>query len=230
MLLAAGRSLRMGTNKLHLPWKGTTVLQSVLAALSVVNVAPRIAVVNGTDPLAEKLLSENGYTIVLNAEHCAGQGDSIRIGVTACRKIANACMSNRETDLANPLKNNVKLDGVLFSVADQPLLTGDTVRRLCDYFAELYDAESLATGEENIKSGGTKYIVRPLYGNEPGNPVLFGTHWLPTLLTLSGEEGGRRILRGEGKEWIRYVNVPDEEGLDVDTPQIYEELFEKFGR
>lgn len=234
VLLAAGYSRRMQQNKLHLPWRQITVLQSVLDAFHAVE-ATKVAVVNGTDSVMEKLLEQYGYAIVYNRDGSAGQGDSTSLGAAMCQQIFSA--SNVE-DPANNYKTKASLDGILFSVADQPMLSKGTIQKICSTFDSLCSAQRQMKLDSKISAemcqqatiNGIRDIVRPMYGTNPGNPVVFGNYWFSELENLKGDVGGRLILNGEGKECITYIEAPAVEGTDIDTPDVYAELFRKFGQ
>lgn len=111
------------------------------------------------------------------------------------------------------------LDGVLCVAADQPLLSTEFLEKYVTCFAE----------------GNSQTIVSASYINargesEKGNPVLFGKAWFSHLQNLQGDEGGRSILRGEGKSHLKTIGAPEIYGRDVDTPVEYNELFEQYGK
>ena len=56
----------------------------------------------------------------------------------------------------------------------------------------------------------------PTFGGRRGNPVLLGAELFPQLLTLTGDEGARRVLQALG-ERLALVDAPDDGVLyDVD--------------
>lgn len=96
------------------------------------------------------------------------------------------------------LENVKEEDFLLFVVADQPYLTAHTVARIL---------ECAAPGVEGVSAA---------FRERPGNPVLFSARLIPELLTLQGDEGGRRALVGHS---CSYVDVGDErELIDIDVP------------
>ena len=69
-------------------------------------------------------------------------------------------------------------------------------------------------------------IVAPRYGNMRGNPVLWDRSLFDELHTLSGDVGGREILRQHWRE-IAWLELDSEEELtDTDTPEEYQRLKE----
>lgn len=89
-------------------------------------------------------------------------------------------------------------DGVLATLADQPLIDADTLRRLITAFQN---------GARIVASG---------YEGAPGVPALFGREYVPDLLTLTGDAGAGPWLR---KRLSELMIIPlDAALLDLDTP------------
>jgi molybdenum cofactor cytidylyltransferase len=69
-------------------------------------------------------------------------------------------------------------------------------------------------------------IVAPRFQNMRGNPVLWDRALFVELQTLSGDVGGREILRQHWRD-INWVELDSEEELtDTDTPEEYQRLKE----
>ena len=72
-----------------------------------------------------------------------------------------------------------------------------------------------------------KPIVVPFYNGQRGNPVLFARSLFPELLNVTGDQGGREVLRRHASE-IESVQVADGEAAqDLDTWQEYQALLER---
>ncbi|MCP4592187.1 MAG: nucleotidyltransferase family protein [bacterium] len=88
ILLAAGRSTRMGADKLSLPYKGQPLLHRSLAPLiSSALVSEAIVVVN---PSFAAPLVRAGCTVVVNHDAHTGMASSLRTGVMAASALADA--------------------------------------------------------------------------------------------------------------------------------------------
>ncbi len=98
-----------------------------------------------------------------------------------------------------------ELQGVLCMVGDQPCISISIVEGILAAFDE------------------TKVVI-PRYGDQPGNPVLFGSHWFSALRELRGDEGGRQVIRQLRAEERVDIHFPALAGRDIDTPDAYEEL------
>lgn len=202
VLLVGGQSKRMGRNKQLLPWRGKTVLDAVCGALQcgwggdVVSTMsckfPFVAVTGDDHEKLEPIVTKYGFEAIRNEHPDLGQGASIAMGV-------------RHLVETSPLS----LDGILCSVGDQPLLTSTVVH------------EVISTFSENFHS---KTIVVPHYGAnyQSGNPVLFGSHWFESLQHIQGDQGGKTIIRGSGKDHVIKLWIRDDIGYDIDTPDDFE--------
>lgn len=204
VLLVGGQSKRMGRNKQLLPWRSKTVLDAVCGALqcgwggdAVSTMScklPFVAVTGDDHEKLEPIVTKYGFEAIRNEYPDLGQGASIAMGV-------------RHLVETSPLP----LDGILCSVGDQPLLTSTVVH------------EVISTFSENFHS---KTIVVPHYGAnyQSGNPVLFGSHWFESLQHIQGDQGGKTIIRGSGKDHVIKLWISDDIGYDIDTPDDFERL------
>lgn len=100
-----------------------------------------------------------------------------------------------------------EVDAVVVTLADQPFVTSEIVDALID----LYER----TGAK---------IVRPRYGDQPGNPVLWDNSMFEELMAQEGDQGGRALLQQHASE-IAWLELPDlGQQTDVDTPEAYARL------
>jgi molybdenum cofactor cytidylyltransferase len=96
---------------------------------------------------------------------------------------------------------------VLFIPIDQPFLTDKLFNQLI-------------TAHEK----GTSLITLPTYQERRGAPVIFDRILFPELSTITGDEGGRQILKKNDGE-IQTVALDTEDPLlDIDTPSQYQKL------
>ncbi len=152
--------------------------------------AARSAIEVGADPvivvlgayaadIQPALARTDGITVVVNAGWEKGLASSLATGLSAAMKDA-VC------------------DGVLVTLADQPLVDAGMMRRLIAAFR-----------------GGAR-IVASGYKGVPGVPALFGREHVPALLSLSGDTGAGPWLRSRLHE-VTIVPL-DSALLDLDTP------------
>lgn len=118
----------------------------------------------------------------------------------------------QSTSLIAGIKAGDPRAGALMVVlADQPLLTVSLINQLIDFY------------------NNSKYlIVRPFLGENPGHPVLMNTCLVPELLELKEDIGAREIIALHGEEVGLLQLDSREELLDIDTPDDYIKVKQKF--
>ncbi len=220
-LLAAGRSLRFGSDKrLHRLPDGRTLMQASLDSISAVCDEVLIAVrhddssdIHGTLSLAAK------HTIYHTQADNAGMGDSIAT-------LANIVRSRGDEVFA-----------VLVALADMPFLKHETLHTLKQRAIEALGAEHAEadnrlndvvndTANEATNHGAREdnlsptrpLIVCPRFQQERGHPVIFCSSLLNELSACTGDTGARRILERHADR-IMLVAVADF-GVtkDIDVP------------
>ena len=97
---------------------------------------------------------------------------------------------------------NTTGEGVAFFTGDQPLLTRDTLLKIYFNFLKY------------------KYITIPRAEGERFSPVFFPKEKKRELLNLSGDVGGKKVIKNS--PLISFVEFPNKfEFLDIDTPEEY---------
>ena len=93
-------------------------------------------------------------------------------------------------------------DGYMFMVCDQPFISRETLNSVIDNFIN-----------------GDKGIICVAYGDNKGNPVIFSKRYIDELLSLEGDNGGKRILR----EHLNDLSIVDVDSaielVDIDTQE-----------
>lgn len=98
------------------------------------------------------------------------------------------------------------LEGVIFLPADQPLINGELLKALVSEFQRERDH---------------KAIVVPHFEGQSYSPVLFGSVWFPSLSKVTGDQGGRNIIK-DNPGHVRALNWDDElPFIDIDTQEDY---------
>jgi molybdenum cofactor cytidylyltransferase len=94
ILLAAGESIRMGSQKALLPWDGRTLLEYQLAQLAAVQEIREIIVVTGHEPdrITEIGAAADRTRVVHNAEYRTGKVSSIKVGLRSVSSAADSIM------------------------------------------------------------------------------------------------------------------------------------------
>lgn len=103
--------------------------------------------------------------------------------------------------LEHALRCHPGLKGILFSVCDQPGLETSTIQRI-------FNTGMLHPGS----------IVCAGNGRRTGNPVLWDRKYFQELLDLTGDEGGRQVMRRH-EDCLRIVQADPEELKDIDRKE-----------
>ncbi|WP_243342517.1 nucleotidyltransferase family protein [Anaerococcus sp. AGMB09787] len=184
IVMASGLSERMGTNKLLMDLKGKQLYQWTFDLLEEV-AFDEVIIVSSYEEILEDA-KNRGFKAIFNDNNQVGKSASIKLGVDA-------------VDGENAM---------MFFVADQPLLTADTVNKLIDAY------------EKN------PIITYPRTDKRRGAPVIFPNSYREGLLGLKYDEGGMKLVGGEDKNEVYIEDVS--ELWDVDTYNNLEEIREKY--
>lgn len=183
IILAAGRGVRMGVTKQLLPFEQTTLLGQVIQTARQSRL-DEICVVLGFE--ADRIRDSLDLTdihLIKNSDWNKGQSFSVAAGLKVLPP---------------------EIDGALFLLGDQPLVTIRTINSLVSTFQ--------TTGH---------WIVAPCYKGQQGNPVLVAAP-LFHRLTYPAGDAGARVLFGEFRHRMHRLAVDDPGILrDVDTPEDY---------
>jgi len=199
LILAAGESSRMGTDKALLPWppalpgivasSGQTLLSAAISAFK--PFAEAIVVVAGknADNLAPVVLA-NSALLVRNPAPERGQFSSLQVGL-------------REV-LARGY------NAAMIVPVDCPPLSAASLERLCASF------------EQALSAG--KWAVAPENNGKHGHPLLAGRALIEAFLQAPSTSDARAVKRTCAQA-IEYIPVPDAlVRPDVNTPEEYAAL------
>lgn len=192
IILAAGEASRMGRLKQLLPWGETTILGTVINNIQKSELDGQIRVVLGAE--ADRIkseLSDFNCQFITNPDYTRGMFSSVMTGIQ---------------DLP---KNTT---GLLFMLADQPLVTTEIYNQLINYFNK----------EEPL-------LLVPSYKQRRGHPLIISSELIPEVHKLGDNgapEGGLRTLLDKYQTEIEYYNV-DREGviIDLDYYQDYQKYY-----
>ena len=100
--------------------------------------------------------------------------------------------------------NTQEAEGFFLILGDQPLITSKIINKLIKSF-----------------SPGKEEIVVPYFKDKRGNPVLFDIYWKDELMAVTGDVGGRVLIKAH-PEKVKRVNISDETILfDIDQEKDY---------
>lgn len=99
------------------------------------------------------------------------------------------------------------VEGFFILLGDQPLINPSIIYKMLKAFTP-----------------GKREIVVPFYKDKQGNPVLFDNYWKEELMKLSGDVGGRVLIKAH-PERIKRVKISDKFiFLDIDREEDYEKI------
>ncbi|MSS62892.1 nucleotidyltransferase family protein [Velocimicrobium porci] len=178
VLLAAGNSNRYHGKKLLEMFHGKQMYLHILEKLEVLDCTAKV-VVTQYEMIAREA-ERRGFHVVINENPQEGIAHSIHLGM-------------------NYLKKTKNVDGILFSVCDQPFLKMETLERL-----------------KNVFENENNRLLCAGYQGKMGNPCIIGKEYFNELMNLQGDKGGKRILL-EHQEDVLILEVEEIELIDVDT-------------
>lgn len=192
VILAAGASSRMKAIKQLLPWKKTSLLGHSIEQGVSSKVDSVFVVLGANKEKIAPTLKDYNIQIIENENWQLGLGKSIAF--------AMKFLDNSPT----------QFNGVLITLADQPLLTASYYNQLIAEFKE------------------SKYgIVLTQQNSTIGVPAVFNENYYERLSLLNEDNGAKALIK-QNLDDVRFVNS-DGMALDVDTMDGYEELFKKYG-
>ena len=192
VVLAAGKSSRMGRTKALLPLgsSGETFLQRVVRVLREGG-ADKVVVVIGGDAAAVRasLPRDDAHIApVENRRYEEGQLSSLLVGLAA--------VEQRYDDI----------QGVMVTLVDLPLISAATVRAVRDAFVAHPDAP----------------LVRPRRGQRHGHPVIFNRSMFGELRRADPANGAKPVVHAHAAEEVNVDVDDEGAFIDIDTPEDYE--------
>jgi len=197
VILAAGESTRMGTDKALLPWPpatpgfppiGQTFLSAAIQALYPVSEKVIVVVGKNENNLAPVVYA-NGASLVRNPDPDRGQFSSLQVGLQEVL--------------------NEGRDAAMVTLVDRPPAKTATLQTLCSTFAD---------------AGNDVWAVVPEYNGKHGHPFLLAREMIEAFLKAPPSANARDIEHQHLRH-ISYVVVDDPlVTLNVDTPQEYAAL------
>jgi molybdenum cofactor cytidylyltransferase len=200
VILAAGESLRMGTDKALLPWPPraegqSPSMESFLSAAirSLALSTDFVVVVTGQNETAlAPVVYANGASIVVNPDPSNGQFSSVQVGLNE--------VLNRGRDAA------------LITLVDRPPANAATVQRLRDSFE---------AAPQSV------WALIPEFSGKHGHPFVVGREMIERFLR-EPVTGNAREVEHRYQEHIQYLSVNDANvALNINTPDDYAALLAK---
>jgi molybdenum cofactor cytidylyltransferase len=197
VILAAGESSRMGTDKALLPWPpaldGLPASKETFLSAAIHSLALStdfIVVVAGKNQASlAPIVYANGASLAVNPDPGRGQFSSLQTGLHE--------VLNRGRDAA------------IITLIDRPPASTATIQTLRDAFA--------AAGEDT-------WAIVPEFSGKHGHPIVVGREMIEAFLRAAPDSSAREVL-AEHQDRLLYVSVDDPfVALNINTPQEYAEL------
>jgi len=198
VILAAGESTRMGTDKALLPWPppapgavvtGQTFLSAAIKALNLYNDLVIVVAGKNLENLAPIVYAHSAF-LVCNPAPERGQFSSLQVGLQE--------VLNRGRDAA------------MVTLVDRPPVSPATLARLHRAFEDAVSAE--------------KWALVPEYGGKHSHPFLVAREMIELFLKAPASATARDIEH-QNQARIEYFPVDDPLiALNVDTPEDYAAL------
>jgi len=221
LVLAAGLSRRMGTNKLLLPFGERTILGQVVAVLQSCPLDEIVVVTGHEHEKVEEMLGRYRESPSLGGSALnhsdPGRYPNSGLYSTPLRFVYNPnyatgeMLSSIQAGLA-AMREASHCDAALIVLGDQPLIE----RRIV---------------EQVIAAHKPGTVVIPSFNRRGGHPILIDRACWPEVLALPISANLREALRAH-TNWPRYIEVDTESILrDMDTPEDYarhQKLIQRF--
>lgn len=198
---AAGLSRRMGVPKLLLPWRGTTVIESLVSELQAAGVGRIYVVMRAADQALQTAVTARGAIPVIPEIDPPDMRSSVEAGLRAAHGLQNSSVPD------NTINGALTSPSWLLIPADHPLISRNTV--------------------DALRSGWvpeTRQILIPTYAGQRGHPTLFTGHFTREVPQIPAGSGLNRLV-SQHSAAIREIPVNDPGvTLDLDTPADYQAL------
>ncbi len=190
IVLAAGFSTRYGKNKLLVPFLGKPLYLHVVDELSEI----------------QKIKRDNAtLTVVTQYQKIFQEMQERKVPVVYNNHSDDGISSSLQTGLQSAMsgiKDKTEKQYFCFFVGDQPYLQQNTIEKFLDGF---------------IKSGKGMGCLK--WEDRTGNPVIFSEEYTDELMKLTGDVGGKKILKAHSEDVYYYKVRNKMELLDIDRPK-----------
>jgi len=189
LILAAGQSKRFGSPKQLLKWKSSNLLENAIKAISESNISNTFLVLGANYNQISELSDTDSVYIIRNDSWEQGLGNSIAFGVNYI------------------LNKNIKVDGILLMLADQPLIDSDYLNSIIEKF----------------KPNQNQIVASSYLNGKKGVPALFNKSCFEELTKLQGDTGAKALIENYSKNMtlIKGGNKLD----DIDTLEDYKRMY-----
>ena len=191
IVLAAGKSSRMGRTKALLPigFTGDTFLTRIIRVLREGGIDALVVVIGGDAAAVRASLPQGDASIeaVDNPHYEQGQLSSLLAGLEAVER------------------RHGRVDAVMVTLVDLPLISASTVQAVLDAFHAAPRAP----------------LVRPRRGTRHGHPAIFNQSIFGELRRADPSTGAKPVVHAHAAEEVNVEVDDDGAFIDIDTPEDY---------
>jgi len=196
VIMASGDSIRFGTQKLVIPFLGKPLASYIIEETSHSELSSSVVVTRQMEIV--QMANTAGLPVLLHAHPLVS--DTIRLGVQY---------------LIRHIAGRKKPDGIMFCVADQPLLTRTTINYMIQAFVE-HTGSIIRLKGIDLNTGKERFA----------NPVIFPSSLYKELESLPPDETGRYVIQAHQESAVT-VQIQDSlQLIDIDTPEQLDTLKE----
>lgn len=178
IILAAGLGTRFGGNKLLSEINGRALYTHVLDEMAGIFGYDGICFVTSHDEIAEAVRKTSAQ-VVINPHPEDGQSSSMRLGLAA----------------------SMQNGSCLFAVADQPLISRESIERLIDAYR---NSDKMMASMINREG-------------DFANPCIFASCYYDELMDIEGDRGGKSVIKSHSDDVLRCRANSETELADIDT-------------
>lgn len=140
-----------------------------------------------------------------NEQEISAHVENESVTIVSNKNFTEGIASSIKAGVTHVLDHYKNIENIILMVCDQPYVEGNLLKHLVE-----------------TKHTANKPIAACSYMDTIGVPALFDKRYFPELLSLQGEEGGKKILF-KHKDSIASIPFPAGD-IDIDTPADYEAL------
>lgn len=159
--------------------------------------------------MIDQIISSNIHNLIVVLGH---QGENIKELIN--KNVKTVLNTNWKEGKSTSIKTGMsildeKAQGVMFFVVDQPFINIDLINKLLSEFEKV-----------------PNHIIVPNFKGRICNPVLFPKIYFKEFFALSGEQGGKEIIRQAN--CVKWVSFKKEKlFFDIDTLEDYKNALSK---
>jgi molybdenum cofactor cytidylyltransferase len=205
IVLAAGKSTRMGRPKATLPLPGgDTFLSRIVRTLHAAGVDDVVVVLgHEAEAIADACSQDPAQArFILNPDYERGQFSSVLKGLNAIDRPG--------------------ITATLLTLVDVPLVTADTVRTVLERYARTRAPIVRPTRVRRSQPAGAGSSVEM----EHGHPVLIARSLFDEIRRANPSEGAKPVVRAHASDAGDIAIADDGAFLDIDTAEQYQKLME----